>query len=220
MEFVDAARRFWRSLVKRSSEKREGPMLLFVGLGNPGARYMRNRHNIGFMAVNEIVLRHGFSAWRHKFQGEVADGVLDGVRVVCLKPLTFMNASGSSVGAAMRFFSLEAGNVYAFHDELDLMAGKVRVKLGGGTAGHNGIKSLAAHIGNGFCRVRIGIGHPGEKARVHGHVLGDFAKADSLWVGPLLAAIGENAPLLAHHDHGSFQNKVHLALNPVVKDKT
>lgn len=192
-------------------------MLLFVGLGNPGARYARNRHNIGFMAADEIVRRHGFRNWRRKFQGEIADGFLDGVQVLVLKPQTFMNESGRSVGEAMRFYGVEPAHLYAFHDELDLVAGKVRVKLGGGTAGHNGLRSIEAHIGNGFCRVRIGIGHPGQKTRVHGHVLGDFAKADAAWVDPLVEAIGEHAPLLARHEHGRFQNKVHLALNPVDK---
>jgi PTH1 family peptidyl-tRNA hydrolase len=190
-------------------------MLLFVGLGNPGAQYTRNRHNIGFMAVDEIVRKHGFGRWRRKFQGEISDGVLDGVPILVLKPMTYMNDSGRSVGQALRFYSLSSSDLYAFHDEIDLVAGKVRVKQGGGTAGHNGLRSLDAHIGNEFYRVRIGIGHPGEKERVHGHVLGDFAKTDALWVDPVLAAIAEHAPLLAHYEVGRFQNKVHLALNPV-----
>jgi PTH1 family peptidyl-tRNA hydrolase len=190
-------------------------MLLFVGLGNPGARYTRNRHNIGFMAVDEIVRRHTFGRWRRKFQGEISDGVLDGVPILVLKPMTYMNESGRSVSQALRFYGLTSSDLYAFHDEIDLVAGKVRVKQGGGTAGHNGLRSLDAHIGNEFYRVRIGIGHPGEKERVHGHVLGNFAKADALWVDPLLAAIAEHAPLLARYEVGRFQNKVHLALNPV-----
>ncbi|MDP9137686.1 MAG: aminoacyl-tRNA hydrolase [Pseudomonadota bacterium] len=193
-------------------------MLLFAGLGNPGAQYVRNRHNIGFMAVDEVVRRHGFGSWRRKFQGEIAEGILEGVKVLAVKPLTFMNDSGRCVGQAMRFYGIEPGDLYAFHDEIDLVAGKVRVKLGGGTAGHNGLRSLDAHIGNGFRRVRIGIGHPGEKERVHGHVLGDFSKADASWVDPLLAAIGEHVPLLARHEDGRFQNKVHLALNPAEKN--
>jgi PTH1 family peptidyl-tRNA hydrolase len=193
-------------------------MLLLVGLGNPGAQYARNRHNIGFMAVDEIVRRHGFGRWRRKFRAEISDGMLDGVKILALKPMTYMNDSGRSVGQAMRFYDLGPADLYAFHDELDLVAGKVRVKLGGGAAGHNGLRSLDAHVGNEFYRVRIGIGHPGEKERVFGHVLGDFAKADALWVDPLIAAIGEHAPLLARHEHGRFQNKVHLALNPVDKD--
>jgi PTH1 family peptidyl-tRNA hydrolase len=192
-------------------------MLLFVGLGNPGAQYSRSRHNIGFMAVDEIARRHGFGRWRRRFEGEAAEGLLDGIRILALKPLTYMNESGRSVSRAQRYFGIPVSDIYAFHDELDLIAGKVRVKQGGGAAGHNGVQSLAAYIGNEFHRVRIGIGHPGEKARVHGHVLGDFAKADALWIDPLLAAIAEHAHLLARHDAGRFQNKVHLALNPVDK---
>jgi peptidyl-tRNA hydrolase, PTH1 family len=192
-------------------------MLLFVGLGNPGQEYARNRHNIGFMAVEEICRRHGFSTWRRKFQGLIAEGLLADRKVLALKPLTYMNQSGRSVGEAMRFYQLQPAEVYAFHDELDLLAGKLRVKTGGGTAGHNGIRSLDAHIGPGFHRVRLGIGHPGERNRVHGHVLGDFAKSDAQWVLPLLDAIGEHAPLLAMGNEASFQNKVHLALNPVSK---
>jgi PTH1 family peptidyl-tRNA hydrolase len=192
-------------------------MLLFVGLGNPGPEYSRNRHNIGFMAVDEICRRHGFTPWRRKFQGVIADGAIAGEKILALKPLTYMNESGRSVGEAVRFYQLEPGSVFVFHDELDLLAGKLRIKMGGGTAGHNGIRSIGAHIGPDFHRVRLGIGHPGERHRVHGHVLGDFAKADAEWLLPLLAAIAENAPLLAAGNAGSFQNKVHLALNPAPK---
>jgi peptidyl-tRNA hydrolase, PTH1 family len=192
-------------------------MLLFVGLGNPGPEYSRNRHNIGFLAVNEICRRHGFTPWRRKFQGAIADGAIAGEKILALKPLTYMNDSGRSVGEAMRFYQLEAGSVFVFHDELDLLAGKLRVKTGGGTAGHNGIRSIGAHIGPDFHRVRLGIGHPGERHRVHGHVLGDFAKADAEWLLPLLEAIAENASLLVAGNVGSFQNKVHLALNPSSK---
>ncbi len=188
-------------------------MLLFVGLGNPGARYERSRHNIGFMAIDEIVRRHNFGSWRRKFQGEVSAGTLDGVSILALKPLTYMNDSGRSVGQAMRYYGLEPSDLYVFHDEIDLVAGKVRVKLGGGAAGHNGVRSLDAHIGNDFYRVRIGVGHPREKQLVQGHVLGDFTKADVAWVDALLSALGEHAPLLARHDTSRFQNKVHLALN-------
>ena len=193
-------------------------MLLFVGLGNPGTQYAFNRHNIGFMAVDTIADRHRFSPWRRKFQGAIAEGILGGVKVIALKPGTYMNESGRSVGEAMRYFQCESSDIYVFHDELDLMSGKVRVKTGGGTAGHNGIRSIDAHIGSGFHRVRLGIGHPGERHRVHGHVLGDFAKSDREWLEPLLDAVAEHAGLLVTGGEASFQNKVHLALNPV--DKT
>jgi PTH1 family peptidyl-tRNA hydrolase len=193
-------------------------MLLFVGLGNPGTQYALNRHNIGFMAVDAIASRHRFSPWRRKFQGVIAEGILGGAKVIALKPGTYMNESGRSVGEAMRFFQFESSDIYVFHDEIDLMAGKVRVKTGGGTAGHNGIRSIDAHIGSGFHRVRLGIGHPGERHRVHGHVLGDFAKSDREWLEPLLDAVAEHADLLATGGEASFQNKIHLALNPV--DKT
>ncbi|MGH6874643.1 MAG: aminoacyl-tRNA hydrolase [Aestuariivirgaceae bacterium] len=193
-------------------------MLLFVGLGNPGAQYALNRHNIGFMAVDAIASRHRFSPWRRKFQGVVAEGILGGMKIIALKPGTYMNESGRSVGEAMRYFQCDSSDVYVFHDELDLLSGKVRVKTGGGTAGHNGIRSIDAHIGSGFHRVRLGIGHPGERHRVYGHVLGDFAKSDKDWLGPLLDAVAEHAGLLATGGEASFQNKIHLALNPV--DKT
>jgi PTH1 family peptidyl-tRNA hydrolase len=195
-------------------------MLLFVGLGNPGSQYALNRHNIGFMAVDAIASSHRFSPWRRKFQGVIAEGILGGVKVIALKPGTYMNESGRSVGEATRYFQCESSDIYVFHDELDLMAGKVRVKTGGGTAGHNGVRSIDAHIGSGFHRVRLGIGHPGERHRVHGHVLGDFAKSDREWLEPLLDAIAEYAGLLATGGEASFQNKVHLALNPVDKTTT
>ena len=171
-------------------------MLLIVGLGNPGSRYAANRHNIGFMAVDEIVRRHCFSPWRQRFQGDVAEGRLDGEKTMALKPRTYMNESGRAVGEAMRFFKLRPEDVVVFHDELDLAPGKLRVKRGGGHAGHNGLRSIIAHIGPDFRRVRIGIGHPGDPARVTGYVLGDFAKSDREWTEPLLEAIGEAAPLL------------------------
>ena len=172
-------------------------MLLIVGLGNPGSRYAANRHNIGFMAVDEIVRRHCFSPWRQRFQGDVAEGRLDGEKTMALKPRTYMNESGRAVAEAMRFFKLRPEDVVVFHDELDLAPGKLRVKRGGGHAGHNGLRSIIAHIGPDFRRVRIGIGHPGDPARVTGYVLGDFAKSDREWSEPLLEAIGEAAPLLA-----------------------
>jgi PTH1 family peptidyl-tRNA hydrolase len=189
-------------------------MYLLVGLGNPGSKYAGNRHNIGFMAVDEIVRRHGFSAWRKRFQGEVAEATIGGEKVMALKPQTFMNESGRSVGEAMRFYGIDPSQVIVLYDEIDLAEGKVRVKLGGGAAGHNGIRSIIAHVGPHFQRVRLGVGHPGEKDLVYPHVLGDFAKADKEWLSPLIDAVAENFPLLIEGQDGSFQNKVHLALNP------
>ncbi len=187
-------------------------MLLFAGLGNPGGKYQNNRHNVGFMAADAIARRHGFSPWSKKFQGLVAEGAIGGEKVLLIKPQTFMNLSGQSVGEAMRFYKLQPGDVTVLYDELDLVAGKVRVKVGGGAGGHNGIRSLDQHIGNPYRRVRIGIGHPGVKELVHGHVLGDFAKADAEWLEPLLDAIAENADKLARGDDSGFMNKVSLAL--------
>ena len=155
-------------------------MFLLVGLGNPGTKYAGNRHNIGFMAVDEIVRRHGFSSWRRKFHGEVSEGTLGLEKVLVLKPLTFMNESGQSVGDAIRYLDIEPERVIVIYDEIDLMAGKVRVKLGGGAAGHNGIRSITAHIGPHYTRVRLGVGHPGDKTLVHPHVLSDFAKAEKV----------------------------------------
>ena len=189
-------------------------MLLLVGLGNPGPKYAGNRHNIGFMAADEIVRRHWLSAWRKRFQGAVSEGVIDGVKLAVLKPQTFMNESGRSVGEAMRFYALEPADVIVFHDELDLPPGKVRTKLGGGAAGNNGLRSISAHIGPDYRRVRIGIGHPGHKDAVLHHVLADFSKAERDFVPELIEAIGEALPFLLKGDEGSFQNKVHLALNP------
>ena len=187
-------------------------MRLFVGLGNPGAKYARNRHNIGFMAVDEIARRHGFSPWRRRFQGETSEGSLDGERVMLLKPATYMNESGRAVQEAMSFFKLAPSDVTVFQDELELPPGKVRVKVGGGIAGHNGLRSISAHIGNDYRRVRLGIGHPGVKEMVHGHVLSDFAKDDSGWVTALCEATAEFAGMLAAGKDSTFQNKVHLAL--------
>ena len=189
-------------------------MLLLVGLGNPGSRYAANRHNIGFMAVDEIVRRHGFAAWRKRFQAETAEGTLGGERTLALKPQTYMNESGRAVGEAMRFYNLSPDDVVVFHDEIDLPPAKVRVKTGGGSAGNNGIRSIDAHIGNDYHRVRLGVGKLDVKGTAHMHVLGDFSKADRLWLEPLIAAVTENAPLLAQHDFATFQNRVHLALNP------
>lgn len=186
-------------------------MLLFAGLGNPGAKYAEHRHNVGAMAADEIARRHSFSPWSRKFQGLVADGLLGGEKVLMIKPQTFMNLSGQAVGEALRFYKLDPSALTVFYDELDLPQGKVRVKVGGGSGGHNGIRSIDEHIGAAYRRVRIGIGHPGAKELVTGHVLGDFAKADREWLEPLLSAIAENAALLAGGDGPGFMNKLALA---------
>jgi PTH1 family peptidyl-tRNA hydrolase len=187
-------------------------MLLFVGLGNPGAKYAHNRHNIGFTAVGEIAQRHGFAPWRRRFQGETSEGMLGDEKVVLLRPATFMNESGRAVQEAANFFKLGAGEIIVFQDELELPPAKVRVKVGGGIAGHNGLRSISAHIGNDYRRVRLGIGHPGVKELVHGYVLSDFAKDERPWVEALCAAIADNAALLATGRDSTFQNKVHLAM--------
>jgi PTH1 family peptidyl-tRNA hydrolase len=189
-------------------------MYLFAGLGNPGAKYARNRHNVGFMAVDELVRRHSFSPWRKKFQSEMAEGNIAGERVIVLKPQTYMNESGRAVGEAVRFHNIPLSQVYVFYDELDLEPGKVRVKTGGGAAGHNGIRSISAHITPGYKRVRIGIGHPGVKDFVMPHVLGDFAKADAEWLGKVLDEMARQAELLVKGEDEKFQSKVALALNP------
>jgi PTH1 family peptidyl-tRNA hydrolase len=194
-------------------------MLLLVGLGNPGARYAGNRHNIGFMAADLIVRRHGFSPWRKRFHGEAAEGTLDGEKVLVLKPQTFMNHSGQSVGEAMNFYKLPADDVVVLYDEIDLAPGKVKVKQGGGTAGHNGIRSIDAHIGPDFWRVRLGVGHPGDKARVHGYVLSDFAKAEEAWLEKLLHAVADAIPLMAKKQDGKFMTKVALLTQPPPEKK-
>ncbi|GLS32116.1 peptidyl-tRNA hydrolase, PTH1 family [Mesorhizobium albiziae] len=188
-------------------------MLLFAGLGNPGAKYANHRHNAGFMAADAIARRHSFSPWSKKFQGLIAEGVIAGEKIILIKPQTFMNLSGQSVGEAMRFYKLAPSALTVFYDEIELAEGKVRVKTGGGSAGHNGIRSLDQHIGKDYRRVRIGVGHPGVKELVHGHVLGDFAKADQEWLEPLLDAIADNAGLLAKGDDSSFMNKASLAVS-------
>lgn len=187
-------------------------MRLFVGLGNPGAKYANNRHNIGFMAVNEIARRHGFAPWRRRFQGETSEGTLDHEKVVLLRPATYMNESGRAVQEAANFFKMGAGEIVVFQDEIELPPAKLRVKIGGGIAGHNGLRSISAHIGNEYRRVRLGIGHPGIKELVHGHVLSDFAKSDWPWVEALCLAIANNAGLLASGKDSSFQNRVHLTM--------
>ncbi|WP_101067732.1 aminoacyl-tRNA hydrolase [Roseovarius salinarum] len=183
-------------------------MQLFVGLGNPGAKYARNRHNIGFMAVDRIAQDHGFGAWKGKFHGALTEGRLGSEKVLLLKPETFMNLSGQSVGEAMRFYKLEPADVTVFHDELDLAPGKVRVKTGGGHAGHNGLRSLHQHIGEAYQRVRLGIGHPGRKDLVTHYVLQDFAKADADWLDDLLRGVSDGAPDLAEGRNDRFLNAV------------
>jgi peptidyl-tRNA hydrolase, PTH1 family len=187
-------------------------MLLFVGLGNPGANYANHRHNVGFMAVDAIASRWTIGPWRRRFQGAAAEGALGSERAILLKPGTYMNESGRAVGEAAHFYKIQAHDLIVFHDEIDLPLGKVRVKAGGGTAGHNGLRSISAHVGNDYRRVRIGVGHPGDKALVQLHVLSAFGKAEREWVEALCGVIGENAPLLARGEDASFQNKVHLAL--------
>ena len=187
-------------------------MQLIVGLGNPGSKYENNRHNVGFMAADAIARRHSFSPWSKKFQGLISEGRLGGDKVMLLKPQTFMNLSGQSVGEAMRFHKLTPADIIVFYDELDLAAGKVRIKTGGGAGGHNGIRSMDAHCGKEYRRARIGIGHPGIKELVTHHVLGDFAKADREWLDPLLDAIADNAEMLVRGDDNGFMNKTSLAV--------
>jgi PTH1 family peptidyl-tRNA hydrolase len=187
-------------------------MLLLVGLGNPGARYAGNRHNVGFVIVEAIAKRHGFAPWRRRFQGVAAEGTIAGEKVQLLLPGTFVNESGRAVAEAMHFYKLGLSDIAVFHDELDLPPGKVRVKTGGGIAGHNGLRSISSHIGNDYRRVRIGIGHPGVKEMVHPYVLSDFAKAERPWVEALTDIMADNAELLARGEDASFQNKVHLAM--------
>ena len=192
-------------------------MLLLVGLGNPGPKYAGNRHNIGFLAIEAIAARHGFGPWRKKFQGELAEGEIAGERCLALKPQTFMNESGRAVGEAAGFYKLGPRDVVVFYDELDLAPGRFRMKTGGGAAGHNGIRSIiASPVGEGFRRARLGIGHPGDKAKVLAHVLADFAKADQPWVEALCQACAEAAPLLVAGQDEKYQAEV-LRLAPAEK---
>ena len=189
-------------------------MQLWIGLGNPGAKYAANRHNVGFMALDRIASDHGFAPWRSKFQGEIAEGRFGSDRVMLLKPATFMNLSGQSVGEAMRFLKLDSTDLTVFHDEIDLAPGKCRLKAGGGHAGHNGLRSIHQHIGPHYDRVRIGVGHPGHKDAVPGYVLRDFPKADQGWLDDLLRGISDGAPALATGDGGRFMNAVALSVAP------
>jgi PTH1 family peptidyl-tRNA hydrolase len=187
-------------------------MLLFVGLGNPGPKHAGNRHNIGFMAVQAIARRYELSPWRRRFQGVAVEGNIAKERILLLLPGTYMNESGRAVGEAANFYKLDTGSIVVFHDEVDLAPAKVRVKVGGGVAGHNGLRSITAHIGNEYKRVRIGIGKPDVKELVPMHVLGDFAKSEWAWVEALCDVMAEDAPLLVEDRDSSFQNKVHLAM--------
>ncbi len=187
-------------------------MLLLVGLGNPGARYTGNRHNIGFMAVQAIAKRHNIGPWRRRFQGVACEGAIGGERVLLLLPGTYMNESGRAVGEAAKFYKMAPDAITVFHDEIELSPGKVRVKIGGGIAGHNGLRSVSDHIGNDYRRVRMGVGHPGHKDLVENYVLSDFAKSEWPLVEALVDIIAENTELLIRQEDASFQNKVHLAM--------
>jgi PTH1 family peptidyl-tRNA hydrolase len=194
-------------------------MLLIVGLGNPGAQYAQHRHNVGFMAVDAIHRRHGFAPWRRRFQAEVSEGTLSGDKVLLIRPQTYMNESGRAVQAAAAFYKLAVADIVVIHDEVDLPPGKTRMKTGGGAAGHNGLRSIDAALGDGYRRVRIGVGHPGVKEAVPHYVLHDFAKADQAWLAPLIAAIADNAGLLAEGKDASFANRLHAATQPPQPDK-
>jgi PTH1 family peptidyl-tRNA hydrolase len=187
-------------------------MQLFIGLGNPGEKYARNRHNIGFMAIDAIAHRHNFPAFRQKFSGLISEGEIEGERVLLLKPQTYMNASGDSVGKVVKFYKFGLNDVTVFYDEIDLVPGKVRIKRGGGSGGHNGIRSIDPQIGADYRRVRLGVGHPGHKDAVMPHVLGDFSKADHAWLDPLLDALADNAGLLLNGDDNTFMNRLAIAV--------
>jgi len=187
-------------------------MLLLVGLGNPGARYVGTRHNVGFMTVQAIAKRHGIGPWRRRFQGVACEGTLGGARVLLLLPGTYMNESGRAVAEAAHFYKLPLADITVFHDEIELAPGKVRVKVGGGIAGHNGLRSVSEHIGNDYHRVRIGVGHPGHKDLVEHYVLSDFAKSEQRWVEALTDILADNVDFLVRGEDASFQNKVHLAM--------
>ena len=195
-------------------------MTLLVGLGNPGAKYAHNRHNIGFMAMDQIASDHGFSPWRTKFQGQISEGRIGSSKVTLLKPETFMNLSGQSVGEAMRYLKLDPADVVVFHDEIDLAPGRVRLKTGGGHAGHNGLRSIHGHIGPDYDRVRLGVGHPGHKDAVPGYVLRDFPKADAEWLDDLLRGIGDGIAELIAGDGGRFLNAIALRVAPPRSSKT
>ncbi len=189
-------------------------MLLLVGLGNPGSKYSNNRHNLGFMVVDEIAHHHGFGPARRKFQGELREGRIGAAKVLLLKPYTYMNESGRSVAEAAHFYKLSPEDIVIVHDELDLEPGKLRMKTGGGTAGNNGLKSLVQHLGPDFRRMRLGIGRPDQSKAVHSYVLKDFSRQEKIWVEPLILAIAEHIGLVVEGSDSTFANKIHLALNP------
>ena len=182
-------------------------MLLFAGLGNPGDQYRNNRHNVGFMAIDAIAARHGFGPFRQKFQGLIAEGTIDGEKVLLVKPQTYMNSSGDSIQAALAFYKLGVADVTVLYDEIDLAPGKVRIKRGGGNGGHNGLRSIDPQIGTDYRRIRIGVGHPGHKDRVMPHVLGDFSKVDHQWLDPMLDALADALPFAAAGDDERFQGE-------------
>jgi PTH1 family peptidyl-tRNA hydrolase len=194
-------------------------MWLLVGLGNPGTGYARHRHNVGFMAVDEIAKSHAFGTWKGKFQGKLSDGKFGREKVVCLKPDTYMNLSGQAVAEAVNFHKLDPKNVIVFHDDLDLAKGKVRTKVGGGHGGHNGLRSIDAHIGVNYQRVRLGIGHPGAKELVHGYVLSDFSTEDKEWLPLMLKSVSIHLELLLEGNEAEFLNKITLATKPVIKEE-
>jgi PTH1 family peptidyl-tRNA hydrolase len=194
-------------------------MIIIAGLGNPGTQYASNRHNIGFMAVDALQRLPSFSPWSKKFKAEISEGDIAGEKVLLIKPLTFMNLSGESVGEAMRFYKVKISDIIAIHDELDLVAGRARIKTGGGHGGHNGLKSIDAHCGKDYRRLRLGIGHPGDKERVNGHVLGDFAKSDKVWLEPLIDAIADNADMLVKGEDSQLMNKLALAVGVKSEEK-
>lgn len=189
-------------------------MLVLAGLGNPGAGYAGHRHNMGFMAVDAIASLHRFAPWRKKFQGDMAEGEIAGTRILLLKPMTYMNLSGQSVSAALGFYKVAPSGLIVFHDEIDILLGRVKVKTGGGHGGHNGIRDIMAHIGPDFRRVRLGVGHPGEKALVHNHVLQDFAKQERELAGKVIEAVAAETPRLVAGDEGGFMSRVAFLLAP------
>ena len=207
---------------RRSREPKDAPetALLIAGLGNPGTQYARNRHNAGFILADEIHAHYCFGPWRAKFEGFLSEGVLGGRKTWLLKPQTYMNHSGVSVGAALRFFKLPLSALVVIHDEIDLAAGKIKVKTGGGDAGQNGLRSITAALGPDYRRVRIGVGHPGEKSLVSAHVLQNFSKEDIDWLRPLVGAMVEAAPALARDDDAGFMSKVALLIAPPQSEKT
>ncbi|MBV6631830.1 MAG: aminoacyl-tRNA hydrolase [Alphaproteobacteria bacterium] len=192
-------------------------MLIFAGLGNPGPKHAKQRHNIGFMAADAIASLHGFDAWRSQFRALTAQGRIGGKKVLLVKPQTFMNDSGAAIAGAMRFYKVDTDNLITCHDELDLAAGKLRMKRGGGHAGHNGLRSIDSHLGPHYYRLRLGIGHPGEKSRVLGHVLGDFAKSDQPWLVAMIGGIAQEFPRLVEGDHNGFTSRVAMIIHDATK---